>query len=93
MEKTDTHHEVGRKTQLEKWGVAEGERVWAVLNSLGRHVSGGETWAHLLLPECSGAALHWAGAVEEQRVEPPGHGGGRVVDRCNRWVMKMPPAG
>lgn len=37
---------------------------------------GGEPWAYILLPECTGAAFHWAGAVEEQRVEPPGHGWG-----------------
>lgn len=61
------------------------------VTSLTRQVGWGESWAHILLPECSGAEYLWAGAVEEQRVEPPRHGWGlgvgqvQQVDDKNRF--------
>ena len=43
---------------------------------LTRQVSGHEAWTCILIPECNRAALPWAGAMKEQRVEPRGHGWG-----------------
>ena len=52
------------------------EEMWAVLNLLTRQVGSGEAHGFISLLECSGAALCWAGAVEDQRMEPLRHGWG-----------------
>lgn len=82
MERTEAQSRSGKGTGLEECGTQCEGRVWAVLTSLTRQVGGGENQALISLLGRSGTASPWAGAVEQQGVEPPrqgwGLGGGHV---------------